>query len=753
MSKFSKRLTNREFFLLQRQRLVKENPLSLPELSAKNPVPKTEVAPIESLVPILSAPLAQTAQTESPQRSPTVLNAPSRPRKEIKEINLLPRAYQKTPSAFFAPVPESAWPSLAVFLSLCLISLSLFPLFSALEAKRNSAGLVLGEATSAYEQLRKAQDALAVSDFENASGLLATAYTGFGSALEHFQDLGAAASLMAGVPEAKQLLLSAQQATLGLQYATSAVRGFSDVRLGPGGLYSNSGAELDSRLQEVFSNFQTGIEYFEQARGLLAGLDQNRIPEDFRPQVASAQAMLNEVEPALQQFAALRSLLLGFLSEQEKTYLLLFENSRELRATGGFIGTYGLLRAKSGTIKDLKVESIYNPDGQLKVAIAAPGPLQNYLTKTWAMRDSNWFFNFPDSAVKAAEFLKLETGITPDEVVAFTPEIFVRLLSITGPVDMPEYGVTVTLNAENFVDTVQYQTSVAYNRVLNQPKKFLADFTPRFLERMSQLRPEQWVAVLQQFIVALAQKDLLFYSADAGRQQIYASLNWAGAVRDVPGDYLAVVNTSVGAGKTDQEISSDINLTAEFLPSGVQRNTLIIHRSRGQTSEKEFPVNRDFLRVYVPAGSKLISASGFGAENHFVASAPGMQTDPALALWDKNMTAYPEFNAFSGAEAEKTIFAGWLSLAPEQAATVTLVYELPKRYNVTAGALQAYSLFLQKQPGAAATHFESRVRLPALSSVVWVSSPEVATSGDTFRYQGELDTDQAWGLIFSRNSP
>ena len=90
---------------------------------------------------------------------------------------------------------------------------------------------------------------------------------------------------------------------------------------------------------------------------------------------------------------------------------MLFENNNELRATGGFIGTYGNLKILNGKIQNIRVSSIYDLDGQLTENIKPPNPLLNVNSK-WYMRDSNWFADFPQTAKTVSGFYEKKVGNT-----------------------------------------------------------------------------------------------------------------------------------------------------------------------------------------------------------------------------------------------------------------------------------------------------------------------------------------------------
>ncbi|MDP2933693.1 MAG: DUF4012 domain-containing protein, partial [bacterium] len=372
-------------------------------------------------------------------------------------INLLPAGYRRSfwPRFHFS---KSSLPVVAGYMALSLFFLSVFPLIGNFEKTRSVKKLVLGTVTGAYGDLQAAKDSIVVADFQNADKNLTLAYSGFSQALKEFKGLNAVAESLPAAKDAKALIVAAQEATLGLQHLNAGIDLWLSIRFGEKGLQSSGGDDGAAKLQAGFENFASAKNYLAGAAEIFSSINLDSFPDDVKLKVSSASSLIEKLLLGVEDFDRLQSLPALFFQDQPKTYLLLFQNNRELRATGGFIGTYGLATFQSGKLTNLKIETVYNPDGQLKKTIPPPGPLQRFLTSRWAMRDSNWFFSFPDSARKAGEFLKLETGVAADGVIAITPRLFENLLRLTGPISMPAYGVVLT--AENFVDQVQYQTSV-----------------------------------------------------------------------------------------------------------------------------------------------------------------------------------------------------------------------------------------------------------------------------------------------------
>ncbi|MBI4054360.1 MAG: DUF4012 domain-containing protein [Candidatus Doudnabacteria bacterium] len=665
-------------------------------------------------------------------------------RRNSKEINLLPR--QNKASGEFFSFPKFSWrsvPKLLEFLGVALLFLSIFPLLASVSKNLQARASVLGAATSAYEDLQQAQAAFFISDFDAVGENLKDAYEGFSYALAKIQDVAVIASALPPVRQAEEILVAAQEATLGLQHLNEALRALTNLRLGPGG-FAASGAAIDQDyFRASIRNLENAGSYLVSAHTRLSRIDLASLPPELQAEISQVEGLLDGLQEHMGEFTGLTDLMTALVSPQERTYLLLFQNFRELRATGGFIGTYGVMRTQAGRINSLKIETVYNPDGQLKENIAPPGPLQHFLTKQWALRDSNWFFNFPDSARKAAEFLLLETGIGADGVIAFTPRIFERLLAITGPVALPSYGVA--LDEQNFVDVVQYQTSEAYDQKLNQPKQFLADFAPLLLRRMESLEVTSWISVIEKSLVSLQEKDLLFYSFDSDLQQKFSNFHWTGEVSAWDGNYLAVVASNVGAGKTDQNIKQHIVLSTELV-GGQYKNELTILRKHEPGAEKEFPINVSYLRVFAPEGSQIGEVSGFDPLLYYPAEVAGAMVDPDLAAIDKTGVLYPSMNAQATREHGKTVFAGWVVLAPGQEREIKIFYTSPAA-EASMTDPGVYKLLIQKQPGSPATELDTAFILPAGTAALR-HSDEIQADEGRLVFSSDLKSDQSWAAVF-----
>src|SRR5574340_1269627 len=134
--------------------------------------------------------------------------------------------------------------------------------------------------------------------------------------------------------------------------------------------------------------------------------------------------------------------------------MVLFQTNMELRPTGGFIGSFGLLTFDNGRMSELNVSDVYSADGQLKGHIDPPAPIHDYLGEAnWWFRDSNWDPDFPTSAKRAEWFLDKEIDQKVDGVFAIDLGLIKDALRLTGPIFLADYNMDVT--SDNLYEKTQ----------------------------------------------------------------------------------------------------------------------------------------------------------------------------------------------------------------------------------------------------------------------------------------------------------
>ena len=158
----------------------------------------------------------------------------------------------------------------------------------------------------------------------------------------------------------------------------------------PGGSKKQSTVDMFSLLRTFRVALIGADRNVVRAGRLLADVDSSLIPEEKREIFVDFQNKIPEFSKFLNAAIDYSGVLMEAMGQNgSMRYLVLLQNTSELRPTGGFPGTYAVVEFDQGIMKSFFVDDIYNPDGQLKELIIPPKPLQK-ITPTWGMRDSAW---------------------------------------------------------------------------------------------------------------------------------------------------------------------------------------------------------------------------------------------------------------------------------------------------------------------------------------------------------------------------
>jgi len=399
---------------------------------------------------------------------------------------------------------------------------------------------------------------------------------------------------------------------------------------------------------------------------------------------------LDEVHQNLVKAAVMSRLLPTLLGyPEEKTYLFLLENNNELRPTGGFIGTIGVLKIKDAKITSFKTTNVYDLDkvSQGKMFVTAPKPITDYMNVDYLyLRDSNWSPDFEISAQKAIELFNWEASFSGapfrqqnfDGVIAITPEVIKDFLEISGAIEVEGF----VFNADNFTERLEYLVEVGYEQVgetYSTRKNIIGALSEKLMNRFENMELQKWISLMSVLQTNLNKKYILLNLTDSTLQQDIEQQVWAGKVKDVEGDYLMWIDANLAALKTDEFMKRTITYQLVENNAGeLLVKTSMVYENQGSFTWKSTRY-RTYARLYVPQGSELIKTEGSMAA-------------------DKTSLA-GETDVYS--ELGKTVFGAFISIEPGERGTLSFEYKLPTYVKERLENKQ-YSLTLQKQAGTIA---------------------------------------------------
>ncbi len=490
--------------------------------------------------------------------------------------------------------------------------------------------------------------------------------------------------------------------------------------------------QLRPRLKRLQSNLAVAEQRLSLADFQLQQIDWSVWPGRWSGKFLQTREKLKNLQQSLAQLQPLLEklpLLLGIPQKEE--YLILLQNSAELRASGGFIGSYATLVFDHGKLTQLKVDDIYNPDGLLqdKEVPPAPYPLsQSLQVDKLGLRDANWWPHFPTSAEKIIDLYQKATGEKVDNVIAFNLWTIQELLARLGPINLPEYQETI--DASNLFARAEFHSEVGFKPGSEQKKRFLTLLVQELITRLLNAPQDSLAAALSVFSQDLQQGQLFLYSRNEELQQLWQQLNGAGVWPRLAAneDFIAVIDSNVGGNKANFWIKRQTNYRLDIDRDGNLTGVLTI-KWQHQGTSGTWPGGDylNFLRVYLPLYATFKEAQGFNGE----------------------VERYVEF--------ERKVFAGWVKVPVNSEKEITLTYQLPQEIGfglIGSGEEEKYQnqyqLWVIPQAGIKAEPFRLVVNLPAFLQAEKISQGEIDHNQNLVLWNTVLQGPRHWSLQVKR---
>lgn len=651
-------------------------------------------------------------------------------------------------------LPQGWKKNLAAFVAVAILLIS--PIYGAsYYQKANSIkGEVLGATSEAYGHLALASQFASEFDFSTAFAEFTQALGGFNSAQEELSEIS---DLVKAVPgkgsqfsSGEHLLDAGERFAEAGQYISKAAGPLIEMQTEKGG----EKWTLVTALMLLDTNLTPAVEQINRAAEHLDQVNIKDVPSAHRDKIVAIKESLPQLQLWMSELSELSHLAVDILgTAAQKRYLFLFQDNSEIRPTGGFIGSFALVTFEDGAITELAVPAggTYDLNGYLKEQIIAPAPL-HLVNPHWYAQDANWYPDFPHSAQKFIWFYEKSGGPSVDGVIALTPDVLESLLAVIGPIDLPEFGVTV--NAENIRKTLL--TEVAAARETATPKQIISSLVPQVINSALSVDLTESPKLMASLRDLLVQKHLLFYFNDSDLQQKVASRNWTGQIYTTDQDYFMKIDTNIAGGKTDHLIDEVVKHTAEIQGNGEIIDTVEVTRShRGNPADPiESVKNMDFVRFYVSERSELILAEGFTMidPRMFLYPNSGYKEDDELEKIQGRVTIDEASGTRINNEFGYTVFGNWIGVEAGQTATVKIVYRLPFKLD-REGFFEktgSYALLTQKQAGSFTQHYLHTVKFPGSWQVIWKypNIGELRIGQGEISLEGVLKQDSVLAAVF-----
>lgn len=416
-------------------------------------------------------------------------------------------------------------------------------------------------------------------------------------------------------------------------------------------------------------------------------IDPNRYPEEFAGKkirsnlveaknlVALGSELLKDAKPLTKNLPTL----LG--ARGEKRYLVLFQNDKELRPTGGFITAYAVFRVDKGRISLETSDDIYKLDDTVKKQVSPPPPIAKYLNVfNWRLRDSNFS---PDFASSARTFLDIYDSSTQKKnvegIIVMDTQALVEIMKVLGPVNIYGTNFTTQNNPNCDCPMVVYellkQAGQPRNYWTDDRKDMIGILLQAIMKKALDAPSEMNGPLFQAGMRMTSEKHILLYLVNSENQKGIEILGFAGKIRVSKGDFLHINDANLGGAKSNLYIEQSVKQDVKITNSGADEILTIDYRYPrvGDNCSLERKVGlclagifRDYLRIYLPKGAKVTEVRGFE-------------------------TAKPEISEDLG----HAVIAGFFTVVPQGLGKIQIKYSIAGDFK----AKGVYTSLIQKQPG------------------------------------------------------
>jgi hypothetical protein len=379
-----------------------------------------------------------------------------------------------------------------------------------------------------------------------------------------------------------------------------------------------------------------------------------------------------------------------------RTYLVEQVNPSELRAGGGFIGTYSLLQADHGSLKVLQSGDAYDladprPKPGQAGFIPQPGPYREIIPDTsWSFVDTNEFPDFASNAKAAESFVQPRIGKI-DGVISIDYFTVAKVIELTGPLAVPGYGAAF--------DSGSFVARVMGLELAGDPahKSVLTAMAGPLMSRITSLSPEQWPALITALSGLAVDRNLQAYFNDARNEDEIDRVGWSGRVNAAGvADFMMEVESNYGGGKANYFLQRHYTMVLTRNGNVLHHKVTIDYTNNMPFYTRDFVNYRATLRLYVR---------------------------PDATFTSNNLQAVQY--AYSSPPAGTVALTGWLPIVNccGGQAQAVLEYDTPWPVSVKG----THEIYWQKQPGTVNDTID----------VIWSDG-----SGHTYRTSGALSQDQ-----------
>jgi len=483
-----------------------------------------------------------------------------------------------------------------------------------------------------------------------------------------------------------------------------------------------------------------------------SAIDLSKMPRRTHKDITDGIEQARETDEILADAQAGFELLPAILgADGPRTYMLGFQNSAELRGSGGAMLQFEFLTIDNGK-PELSAErtgSIYKLD-QDRETIDIPLPDDAWyvagIEDAQRFGNSNWSPHWPLSAKLAVDYGRAsaercvprgdnECPAFPDldGVLAIDPVVVKNLMPGIGPYPQGAFFIKRSTVIDVLLNKAYARYPLPFER-----RGYLGNFVSALFEKM--FDPSRPTELVQAMGRSLAHKNMQVNLTDPAEQAFVERMGWDGSIpRAIRGDYFQVVEQNVGGNKLDyfanQTDSMNISIDGRDAVHSTSIeifNNVVLPQPRWFLGDSK-AAHRPMLNLYVPPKARLDSAdAGELCPVPLDRRCNGrIDAPPGLGTWAGD--APPEHS-----ERNKRVWTSTLQIPPDESGSFDVEYRSPNVVESRKGR-KVYRLTVQRQAKFHQQQLLIQLRLPAGASEI--QAPGFKRNGRRLTLDRRLTSD------------
>ena len=350
------------------------------------------------------------------------------------------------------------------------------------------------------------------------------------------------------------------------------------------------------------------------ASEIITNLNTTVFPKVLQDKIVEFKEIISQIEEGTESFKAVNSFLPDLLGvDERKRYLVLFQNEGEIRSTGGWLTSYGIIGIEGGQIRELFVDDIYNADGTLKVQnkrFTPPRSMSNALEITdWPFSLVNWYPDLSDTLTEAEPFIyELGKGSSLEGVITIDVSFIEELLERWGGIEVP--GETELVTSENLNSKI-FQMHEEFVPGSTQKTTFLANLANEIVKKLLSMDVTDLMEIADIFEKTLNEKHLQATFKNKDAYNFFSSKDWANSMSNKYNDAPISIDWNWGGNKANLYLDKNYSLTINIK----DENTIDYIYSitvENSSTENVYPQGDyiNYQRIYIPPQAKILRISG-----------------------------------------------------------------------------------------------------------------------------------------------